>query len=231
MSMLRVHNANHRHAVRAGRAAGLLALAALLLLGPASAFAARIGSAGDPALSGALVQDFDAFADGYFASQTFLIGGDGFTITPVANDLHIDTTFCTQFGTSGSCLDTLSSGAGANDDFDVVFTGSGVSAFGFALNALDNDWTVETRDASNNLLGTYVIASQSPGLSGFARRGYFGATETSLIQSFTVRSTGNDRALIDDFAYVPAPEPSTGLLTGLGLIGLAVTRGRRRTSR
>ena len=99
---------------------------------------------------------------------------------------------------------------------DVIFTGGGVSAFGFVLNALDNDWTVETYDASDNLLGTYTILSQSPALTGFARRRYFGATEATVIQYFTVRSTGNDRALIDDFSYVPVPEPNVGILLGLG---------------
>ena len=189
-----------------------------------------ISSAGDPALAGALVQDFDGeAADTFFASQTFLIGTDGFTVTPLAGELHLDDVYCAQFGTSGTCLDTMNSANGANDDFDVIFTGGGVSAFGFALNALDTDWTVETYDASDNLLSTYVIPSQSPGLTGNARRGYFGATESQPIQYFTVRSGADDRALIDDFAYVPfvpAPEPNTTVLLGLGLLLLAGSRYR-----
>jgi len=198
-----------------------------LMLAPGSAFSLLITGAGDAALTGALVQNFDGeAADTYFTSQTFLIGVDGFTVTPVAAELHIDDQFCTSFGTSGNCLDTMNSAGQANDDFDFVFTGIGVTAFGFALNALDADWTVQTFDASNNLLGTYVILSQSPGLTGFDRRGYFGATEASRIQSFTVRSGGNDRALIDDFSYVVAPEPDVAILLGLGLLTLAGTRIR-----
>lgn len=205
--------------LRPGRLAAVVL--AVSLLAPTAALATLLSGPGDPALAGALVQDFDGEAVGYFSTRSFLIGADGFDVTALANDIHLDATWCDDFGTSGGCLDTLSSGGGANDDFDVVFTGSGVSAFGFALNALDTDWTIETYDASDNLLGSYVVASQSPGLSGFARRGWFGATESVPIQSFTVRSAGNDRALIDDFAYVPVPQPGTGLLAGLGLIGLA----------
>jgi hypothetical protein len=96
----------------------------------------------------------------------------------------------------------------ANDDFDVVFTGGGVSAFGFVINALDIDWTIGTFDEFDNLLGYYTLASQSPGLTEFDRRGYFGATEIAAIQYFTVRSAGGDRALIDDVSYVvPVPVP------------------------
>ena len=147
-------------------------------------------------------------------------------MTPVSRELYIDNVFCAPFGTTGNCLDTMNNTGQANDDFDVIFTGGGVSAFRFVLNALDNDWTVKTYDASDNLLGTYTILSQSPKLTGFARRGYFGATEAAVIQYFTVRSTGNDRALIDDFSYVPVPEPNVGILLGLGLLTLAGSRFR-----
>ncbi|MEM9175522.1 MAG: PEP-CTERM sorting domain-containing protein [Myxococcota bacterium] len=197
----------------------LLLVAALCA--PAQALAALITSASDAALSGALVQTFDAAATGDFSDRTFLIGGDGFTITPVSSTLRIGGNWCDDFGTTGNCLETYSSSTGSNDEFDVVFTGAGVSAFGFDVTALDTDWTIETYDENDVLLGTYTVLSQSPTLSGFDRRGYFGATETSAIQRFTVRSSGADYALIDNVAYVPTPEPGTGVLAGLGLMGLA----------
>lgn len=39
---------------------------------------------------------------------------------------------------------------------------------------------------------------------------------------------GNDRALIDDFSYVIAPEPNIAMRLGLGLLRLAGTRIRQR---
>ena len=207
-----------------------LAAAAIFVLLPANAFATLITSAGDASLSGALLQDFDStVANSFFATQTFLIGTDGFSVTPINRELHIDNQYCGSFGTAGNCLDTMNNSNQANDDFDVVFTGAGVSAFGFDLVDLDNDWTVETYDSADNLLGTYLIASQSPGLTGFNRRGYFGAAESTAIQYFTVRSTGNDRALIDNFSYATVPEPNVGMLLGLGMLTLAGSRFRQQT--
>ena len=207
--------------------AGVLALSGLASLATREAGATRINSAGDPALAGALVQTFDAVPVGYFTSQSFLIGSDGFTISAVASNLHIDDVFCGAFGTSGRCFDTVNSGGAANDDVDIVFTGAGVHAFGFAVNALDVAWTITTYGVGDVLLGSYVVNSQSPGLTGNARRGSFGATETAAIQSIRIRGTGADRALIDDFAYVPVPEPSRAVLIGLGLAFLARPRPGR----
>jgi hypothetical protein len=211
-----------------------LALAAAVVAvtssSPEQAAALRINSAADPALSGALIQTFDTIPVGYFTSQSFLIGSNGFTISAVANDVHIDDVFCGNFGTSGRCFDTVRSNGTANDDINVTFTGSGVSAFGFAINALDIDWTVQTFAAGDVLLNTYTITSQSPGLTGNNRRGYFGATEIAAIQSIQIRSFGSDRALIDDFSYVPTPEPGPALMLGLGLAGLAAGAERRRTA-
>ncbi len=78
-----------------------VALATFVLL-PTSAFGLLISGPGDSALIGALIQDFDTEAsDTYFTDQTFLIGSDGFTVTPLAQELHIDIQWCDDFGTTG----------------------------------------------------------------------------------------------------------------------------------
>ncbi len=227
---LRLDSPRVSRTARFGRLGRLSLVVTLALVASSASFATRITSAGDPALAGALVEDFGTSAL-YFSSRDFLTGSDGFTISSAdaTRDLHLDSTFCGNFGTSGACFDTLASDGQPNDDFDVVFTGDGVSAFGFAVNALDIDWTVQTFDVDDNLLGTYTIVDQSLTLSGNNRRGYFGATEVAAIKTVTVRSAGgSDRALLDDFAFVPVPEPSTAVLAGLGLMGLASLRRARR---
>lgn len=82
-------------------------------------------------LAGALVQDFNAEpTDTFFTSRILLIGFDGFAITPLRGELHLDDQYRASFGTSSNQ---------ANDDFNVIFTGGGVSTFGFFITALDGD--------------------------------------------------------------------------------------------
>jgi hypothetical protein len=212
-------------AIGVKRVAVFVAAMVGLGLGADPAHATFISSAADPALATAITFDFDSEpGDLFFATRTF---GGAFTVTADANDLHIDDFYCPNFGTTGNCLDTIQTGGQANDHFRIDFV-TEVSAFGFVLNALDTDWVMETYDASDNLLGSYTILSQSPGLSGNNRRGYAGASETTPIAYVTITSPGaDDRALIDNFAWVAIPEPPIALLLGLGLTGLAAA-GRRR---
>jgi hypothetical protein len=110
------------------------------------------------------------------------------------------------------------------------------NAFGMLINsagedALDSDWTVGTCDADDKRLETDLIASQSPGSTGFNGPGFFEATGSSAIQYSTMHSGGNDRELIDDFSYaVPVPEPNVGMLLGLGLLTLAGSRFRQQAA-
>jgi hypothetical protein len=88
----------------------LVSAACALILGPVlpgNAFGTFITSAGDAALSGALIQDFNSEPTyTFFASRTFLPGVDGFTVTAVSGDLHLDDQYCASFGTNSNCLDT-----------------------------------------------------------------------------------------------------------------------------
>ena len=97
-------------------AIGFLAVLVLGLGVPRPAHATFISSAGDPALAGATIYDFDSDpGDLFFTTRTF---DTAFIFTADANELHIDDTFCAQFGTSGNCLDTIrvDEQAAASDD-------------------------------------------------------------------------------------------------------------------
>ena len=79
---------------RQARAAGLaLVLAAFGSTVSRDAAALRINTASDPALAGAVTQTFDAIPVGYFTSQSFLIGGSGFTIVSGLGVGHADDVF------------------------------------------------------------------------------------------------------------------------------------------
>ncbi|MEZ4217627.1 MAG: hypothetical protein R3E88_14175 [Myxococcota bacterium] len=198
-----------------------------LLVGDARALTIFLGSASAPQLSGSTSYDFDDQADDTFFTSTTVMGGE-LTITANNGQLWFDDQFASQFGTTGIALDT---NYNTPNDFDFVFT-TAVSAFGFAINALDVDWTMEVYDASDSLLASFTIPNQVA-LGGFARRGFAGAWSDVPIQRVHVFApVGSDRALIDDFQVVP--EPSAFALMLAGLVGLALAgtppERRRRAS-
>lgn len=194
----------------------------------AQALTIFLGSAAAPQLSGASIYDFDDQADDTFFTSTTVFGG-ALTINANNGQLWFDDQFAAQFGTTGIALDTNYNNP---NSIDFVFT-SAVSAFGFAINALDVNWTMQVFDGSNNLLGTFTIPNQVA-LGGNNRRGFAGAWSDTAIQRVRVFApAGTDRALIDNFHIVP--EPSTFALMAFGLLGLAVAgtpkpRGRARAA-
>lgn len=112
----------------------------------------------------------------------------------------------------------------------VSFSFSGDSS-GALVGSLD-DGTVTTRNGSVMTIfdiGNYTIA---PGPAIVPFTGAISPTAGTLtIDPITFRFDGNgSSAFIDlqlgEFAFAPIPEPSTGLLIGLGLGGLALRRKR-----
>ena len=65
------------------------------------------------------------------------------------------------------------------------------------------------------------LPARAPPSRPSARARAFGAPVSVPIPMSQVRSTGDDRAPIDDSAFLPGPEPGSGLLAGLGRVGLA----------
>ena len=198
----------------------LAPLAAVLLAAPARA--AFIGSASDPALTGAVIHNLDNQPDGLRFQRAVVDGV--LTLSTTSGQLLFDDAWTANFGTTGISLQTRYLTGG--DDFRIDFA-TPVRAFGMNVNALDINWILETYDASGNLLGSYRIRRQRPRGSNL-RRGYAGAVEAGPIASARIHGSGrHDWALIDNIAVVAVPEPRSVLLMAVGTLGLAVA-GRRR---
>lgn len=198
-----------------------LAAALCLAAGEASALSIFLNSASAPELAGSVAYDFDDQADDTYFTSTTVFGGQ-LTINANNGQLWFDDQWSTQFGTTGISLDTNNNVA---NDFEFVFT-SEVSAFGFAVNALDVDWTMEIFDTSDALIDTFTIPNQVA-LGGFNRRGFAGAFSDSPIKRVRVRTLGgSDRALIDNIRVSVVPEPGTATLIWLGLLGLVAGSSR-----
>ncbi len=199
----------------------LLALALVLAAAPATA-ATMITNPLDPALAGATVIDFDGESDGT-SFATASVGA--LSILSNTNLLQFDDDWAAQFGTTGIALETRL--GPANDDLVLTFAAP-VAAFGFAINALDIDLTMNLYDGIGNLVDSFTIANQpGQGLSGFARRGYAGASSAVPIARLQiVNASQHDWFLIDDVAFVAAvPEVASTMLLGVGLLGLALAGG------
>ncbi len=202
----------------------LLYALALLLAATTSQAATIITSSTDAALTGATLIDFNGETDG----QNFLSATVGsLTVRTNTNTLRFDDQYSVQFGTSGVQVETRL--GGSNDDLEFVFA-TAVSAFGFDLNALDIDLTMELYDGVGTLLDSFLIPNQPGlGMSGDARRDYWGASSAAAVSRVRlVNASQHDFFLIDNVSFVAAPEASTGILLTLGLAGLVFGGNRGR---
>jgi hypothetical protein len=197
-------------------------LAALLLwLTPLSAGAISfISSAADPALASSALITLDSEPDGLSFTSHTTLGGE-LTFSTTNGTLLLSSTWTASFGTTGVSLQTPANGP--TNDITIAFNAP-VSAFGFVVNALDIDWSMQAFDTSGNAIGgAFTIADQSPPFTGNARRGYAGLATGGadpLIGSIRITATGTDWAIIDNFSLVVA-EPSTFVMLTIGLLGLA----------
>lgn len=193
----------------------------IVLLGFMPAYASFITSSGDPALSGSALIDFEAQATGTFTSLT--IGNVTFSTS--GNQVgYVDSAFAGQYNTTGQSLKN-SYESGAFSSLRISFA-SAVSAFGFNWGASDQTWQLRAYDSGNNLLEGWPMPITSSSNAGE----FYGIAYAGIAYAILDTTPVGDYIFVDNFRYAPAsvgvPEPTTMLLLGLGLVGIAAFRKR-----
>ena len=111
-----------------------------------SAGAQQINNAGDPALAGATLVNFNSATMGLFSSMTF----GGLTISGIGGQLMMTNQWNGSYGATGIHFQNYT-GTGTTQTVRFSFTG-GTSAFGFSLGAADTRPSLLTAyDVNNNV--------------------------------------------------------------------------------
>jgi hypothetical protein len=193
----------------------------IVLLSCMPAYASFITGSGDPALSGSALIDFEAQASGSFTSLT--IGNVTFS-TSGGQVGYISSDYSGQYNNSGKSLQNTYS-SDAFSSLRISFA-SAVSAFGFNWGASDQPWQLRAYDSGNNLLEGWTM----PTTAGSNAGEFYGIAYAGIAYAILDTTSVGDYIFVDNFRYAPAsvgvPEPTTMLLLGLGLVGLAGFRKR-----
>ncbi|MCS0585229.1 PEP-CTERM sorting domain-containing protein [Massilia pinisoli] len=198
------------------------AAAAVLLVLSCSAQASPITSPGDPALTGATVQNFDSVAAGDYLSLSLpgvTINGNGSPVT-ICNGCGGGS------GAFGDVGNSLQNTFGSPASFDLVFTAP-VSAFGIQGGAFNGVWTYTAYDSLDNVIETLNVNHPccGPFFDGIAHDG---------IARVNLNGSG-DWVVFENLQFVAGsitdvPEPATLALFGLGFAGLVRSARRKQTS-
>lgn len=204
------------------------AFAGLLAIG--QAYASPITGFGDPladaALAGGTQEGFDAVAAGQYSTLTL----GNVTYSSVGSPLTIGTDFNGNYNTSG--------GQSMYNDYDLVPDNfrfdfaTAVNGFAFNWGAADNTWVLNAYDSGGNLLDSLSIGPVYASNSG----DYFGIAANAIAYATLQDQHDNipdgDYVFIDRFttggSAVSVPEPSTIALLGLGLLGMGLSRSRKK---
>jgi hypothetical protein len=193
----------------------------IVLLSFMPAYGSFISSSADSTLSGSALIDFEAQASGSFTSLT--IGNVTFSTS--SNQVgYIDSAYAGDYNTTGQSLKN-SYESNAFSSLRISFA-SAVSAFGFNWGASDQPWQLRAYDSGNNLLEGWTMPTTSSSNAG----DFYGISYAGITYAILDTTSVGDYIFVDNFRYAPAsvgvPEPTTMLLLGLGLVGLAGFRKR-----
>lgn len=175
------------------------------------------------ALPGGTVIDFESTPLSSYSTLT--IGNVTFTGDA---SFMVSSDYSGSYNNSGN---SLQSPPGYPSEWRFDFA-SAVSGFAFNMGAHDDTWTLKAFNSANVLLDTLVISAiHSSNLGEF-----YGLTGSGIAYAL-LQGSGSDYILIDNFTYqigdtsaVPVPAALPLFASGLGLLGLAGWRKRRKAA-
>lgn len=189
-------------------------LVASLVAAASFAQAGVVTSFANPALAGATVDGFSAYATG---SPT-TVGNGAFVLTQNGGGtLTVTDTYAGVYGAVGRSVVSYA-GQGVTFNFTQA-----LDAFAVTIGGADYDWKIEAFGNGGGSLGTATVAHNVEGfIAGWAAAG---------IWSVKLSPTSSDAVLFDNLSYVQAsaaalPEPTPLALIGVALLGLGLSRRR-----
>jgi hypothetical protein len=213
--------------ILAGLGSGVLFLGATGM----AAYAAPISSITDDALTGATIIRFEDITPGQYVSLTL----ENVTISTITY-YEPDPTFTPQINVGNDVrqgkwvpptdkyLDNLSA-QGEDLYFDFA---TRVSAFGLQIGKTNAVQSLTAWDRAGNLIETVEVPDMTTWINP---NGYFGISSLNGNISRVTLNVTADPLYVDDVAYVeatPVPVPTTLLLMGSCLVGLAGARRNKK---